>query len=370
MIKNRLGVFAFYHAEGKVEDYILCLLDSMMKLLGRLVMVVNGSLSDEGMEKLQRYSGDIYFRENFGFDGEAYRDIMTKYLKQDDINQYDQCVLFNNTFCGPFYDWSILFTQMEHARKDFWGLSKWIGGYSSLLGEYVPEHVQAYFVVVEKSMLHSSAFMDFWKNMAVIECYEDAIRNFEAGFTQYFLKRGFQYLTWIDLTGGKVLLKESEVVYMRHAGELIDTYSFPVLKRKACSISNIDQILRIKRYLEQYKQVDHRIVHDFIEGVLKGNEKISLSEIEDFYKDHRKIYIYGNGKWAHKLKLYFEFMDWKEEAFIVSKKTPEEEVLEYKDVSFENGDGVIIAVGEKYSGEIYEGLRKEWTNLDIFLLIR
>lgn len=369
MSKRRLGIFSFYHAEGRAEDYILYLLESLTRLLDNLVIVVNGSLTDESVRKLQRYSGSIFFRENAGFDGEAYRDVILNYLKEGIRNQYDQCILFNNTFCGSFFDWETLFSRMENAQKDFWGLSKWIGGYSRLLGESLPEHLQAFFLVVERNMLHSKDFIDFWTQMDTIETYKEAVRNFEVGFTQYFSNQGFQYLTWLDITGGTDLLKENEVVYMCHAGELIDRYSFPVLKEKACSIFNINQILRIKSYLKYAEKGKQKIIYDFMKEALKENERFPLKKIADFYEKHDRIYLYGNGKWAHKLKLYFEFMDWKEEAAIVSQKMPGEDVLEYKEVSFGEKDGVIVAVGKQYNMLIYESLRRDWTDLDVILLI-
>ncbi len=58
-----------------------------------------------------------------------------------------------------------------------------------VLEEDIPEHVQAYFQVIEQRMLHSEEFMNFWDNMQVPESYGDAIKNFEVEFTQYFGKK-------------------------------------------------------------------------------------------------------------------------------------------------------------------------------------
>ena len=111
-------------------------------------------------------------------------------------------------------------------------MSKWIGGYSRFLEEDIPEHVQAYFQVIEQRMLHSEEFMNFWDNMQVPESYGDAIKNFEVEFTQYFGKKRIPVSYLDGGNGGGALLHNNEVVYMLHAGDLIDSYGFPILKKR------------------------------------------------------------------------------------------------------------------------------------------
>lgn len=291
--------------------------------------------------------------------------MITKYLDTDEVKNYEQCVLFNDTFYGSFYAWNDIFLRMEKEKKDFWGLSKWIGGYSRLLDEDIPEHVQAFFLVVEKDMLHNELFMRFWSDMQVPKSYEDAIEKFEVGFSQYFYKNGFHYLTWLEVMGARALLHMNEVVYLAHAGELIDTYSFPVLKKKACTVTNLEQIIKIKEYLDRECVNADRVIYEFIDAELKKSKYFSIEEMQKFYDNHTNVYVYGNGTYANWLKLYFKFKQWRIEAVIVTEKKAGEEVLEYKNVIFREYDGVIIAVGEKYNKEICDNICRDWKSLDI-----
>lgn len=363
MVKKRLGIFVFYNAEGKVENYLTYLLDSMFGLFEKLVIVVNGILEDEGADKLGKYSKDIIFRENNGFDGGAYKEIITRHLGRDGLKDFDQCVLFNDTFCGPFHEWDDIFLKMENKEMDFWGLSKWVGDIN-----IHPEHIQSYFLVIEKTLLHSETFMDFWENMQIPKSHADAIKNFEAGLTQCFSKNGFRYLTWMEMMGGDSLLRDNAVVYYDHAGDLIVRHSFPVLKKKACTSNNMGQLVKIKEYIENGEKEFFKMIYTFIDKASKENEGFSSEALEEFYYSHAKIYIYGNGKCAEMLRLYFAFKDWKAGAVIVTEKKQNEGVVEYKEVEFGENDGVIVATGVKYNKEIYNNIRKDWENLDIFFM--
>ncbi len=168
--------------------------------------------------------------------------------------------------------------------------------------------------------------------------------------------------------GGGALLHNNEVVYMLHAGDLIDSYGFPILKKKACSASNIEQIIIIKRFLENSEKNFQKTAYAFIDRALKENQGFPSKELEEFYNNHIRIYIYGNGKYAERLRLYFKFKDWTIAGIIVTRKKADEDALEYETVDFQCGDGIIIAVGAKYSMEIYANIKRQRTDLDVFLM--
>lgn len=61
---KRLGIFFFYDRDGIVDRYIPVMLDDLCKNLERLVVVVNGKLTDRGRDILNRFSNEIIVREN------------------------------------------------------------------------------------------------------------------------------------------------------------------------------------------------------------------------------------------------------------------------------------------------------------------
>lgn len=172
-----------------------------MDVLNDLIIIVNGILDIKARILFQKYTNQIYVRDNDGFDGEAYRKVILKLANENVWSTYDQVVLFNDTFYGPFNDMNYIFDEMRKQEVDFWGLSKWKEGKTRFLDQILQDHLQGYFIVIGSRILQSTAFVDFWYNMPVIKTYQDAVENFEVGLTQYFAKSKFTYSTWIDRNG-------------------------------------------------------------------------------------------------------------------------------------------------------------------------
>ena len=100
-IYNRLAIFVFYDEDGIVDKYVEYLLLNLAKQVQRTIVVVNGKINDISRKKLEVYTPEIYIRENKGYDAGAYKDILTKYLSLNEIKQFDEIVLLNDTFYGP-----------------------------------------------------------------------------------------------------------------------------------------------------------------------------------------------------------------------------------------------------------------------------
>jgi len=365
MIKKRLGIFAFYNENGIVEDYIPFLLNSIKAVLHQLIVVINGPIQLQGMKELNKLADQIYIRENIGYDGGAYQDILLNYISCLELQEYDELILFNNTFFGPFLPWQHIFSSFERIKTDFWGLSKWIQGPSSMQGyPYLLEHVQAYFLVIRKQILINKCFRTFWEKMPLPMSYNEAIRNFEVAFTTYFKSYGFQYKTWIELMGGDKYLCSGEVIYIKHMGDLVVEYDFPIIKRKAISFVNLEQFYKAFKFIKKAGFYNIKL----IENELARLEKIAFpyQEIEEFYYTHHNIYVFGHGKWGHEIESYFKFKNWNIRAFVVTRKeSDEEKVLELSDLKIEKEDGLIVALGKKTCKELKPILKEKLKDKDI-----
>ena len=121
----RVGIFAFFDNDGIVDEYVSKLLSSMQKVLTKLYVVVNGKITEDSRKLLEEYASDILFRENYGYDAGAYKNIILDYFSEDEWKTYDEAVLFNNTFYGPFFCMRGIFDSFNSKENvDFWGLSK------------------------------------------------------------------------------------------------------------------------------------------------------------------------------------------------------------------------------------------------------
>ncbi len=119
MRMKRCGVFVFYNEHGKVGQYVEILLKSIQSVLDELVIIINGKIESHAKEKLSQYSSHIFQRDNVGYDGGAYKDVFTSFLRGKDWAQWDELLLINDTFYGPFYDWHEVFDVMDGRKCDF-----------------------------------------------------------------------------------------------------------------------------------------------------------------------------------------------------------------------------------------------------------
>lgn len=225
---SRLGIAVCFDKDGIIDDYIPYLLNDIKENLDRLVIVVNGMLTPGGRDRLHEISKDVVVRENSGYDAAAFKFAMTEYLGWEEIKKYDELVLLNDTFFGPFYPFQRVFEVMAEKNVDFWGLSAHGKGKDALVGNY-KRHLQSYFLVVRKSMHSSFEFQKYWDNQEEYETLIDVVLNHEAEFTEYFEKRGFTWESYIDMTDldGDHAMNH----YAFNAEEMLKR-GFPILKRK------------------------------------------------------------------------------------------------------------------------------------------
>ena len=184
---KRLGIFVFYDKEGIVDKYVEVLLETMLQELKKLVIVVNGNINESSKQRMLNYSENIFVRENKGYDGGAYKDVFLNYLVDENWENWDEVVLFNDTFFGPLFSWKNVFGKMESEDLDFWGLTRHPGGGKMPLStNEIPSHLQGYFLVCKKNLVLSEAFYLFWESLEYPQSYNEAVENFEIRFTTYF----------------------------------------------------------------------------------------------------------------------------------------------------------------------------------------
>ena len=116
---NRIGIFIFYDSNGQADTYIEILLSAMQEILQKLVIIVNGKINSKDYDKFRNYTKHIFIRENRGYDAGAYKDVFTKYLTEEQWEKWDEIILFNDTFYGPFYPLEDIFHEMEKGDADF-----------------------------------------------------------------------------------------------------------------------------------------------------------------------------------------------------------------------------------------------------------
>lgn len=356
--KKRLGIFVFYDSDGVVDDYVIYLLKRFIVVLTKLVIVVNGRIDEKGLKSFSVISSSIYFRDNFGFDGGAYKDAIIKYLHED-LSGYDELVLCNDTFYGPFYPFENVFSFMQPLDYDFWGLSRHAGGGKVLgIGMDIPPHLQGYFLVVNKKILSSDCFLPFFKNLSYPKTYQDAIEKFEIGFTSYFSKFGFKYGDYAQARCWKTVPNCAN--YIRYADLLVKDYDFPILKKKALSLSNFLAHKNVLDYLKNSKRYDVQLIFNNLKRLRSlRNDIFNLDQIDSFFKNHDKVYVWGNGEIGKNISAFL-----KSENYIVSGVITSDN---FSDFAINSNDGIILALGRNACSEVLPLVKESFSEQQLLL---
>lgn len=273
---ERIGIFVFYDNMGIVEDYVSYLLCDLRKNLSKLVVVCNGSLTEESRHIFMKYADDIFVRENKGYDIGALKESMISFLGWDEIERYDELILCNDTFFGPFIPFENIFADMEKRKVDFWGLSAQPDSidFWERTDRIVPAFIQSFFIAVESKMLHSKEFRNYWENLDVLNLtVTQVVVQHEQYFTHYFEKAGFSWDVFTDMSIFSAdPMENNYTAYLRYPYELIKYGGCPFLKKKCFTGNDISQnrmpdngsIRKALAYIENETAYNVKFISDYL----------------------------------------------------------------------------------------------------------
>lgn len=245
---KRLGVFVFFDKDSIIDDYVIYLLDSLNDAVNKIIFVSNCNLSKQEIQKLDKYKNiDVNIRENKGLDAGAFKFVYDKYGK-DYICEYDELILLNDTFFGPFKPFKQIINEMNKDDIDFWGLTANYDspdGTKKAIDGYIHSHIQTYFIAYRKSILSSDFFNDYWNkyNINKNNSFETVVNNHESYFTYLLEKEGFKWDTYINLDHYKNdNMKYNYNIYGYSSYTLLKYFNCPFIKRKNFVFNKVDAL--------------------------------------------------------------------------------------------------------------------------------
>ncbi len=185
VVSNMLGVYVFDDKEGYVDNYVVDTLDKIAPLCSELCIIVKSELDDRGKEILSNYSDNIIFTEEDCTYFMAYRYGMVSEKIANRIDSFDSALFFNNNFYGPICEVSSIFEHKEinYPYCDLWALAAVVANpFESELRYNFLTH----FFVVEKELLHSYAFMEYWDKLPDLQNSNEIW-----GINEYFTELGY-----------------------------------------------------------------------------------------------------------------------------------------------------------------------------------
>lgn len=223
---GRALVYVVYDTRGDVEAYIPYALEKLREHCDRIIVVVNGNLTDRGRRTLERVSDVLSERENIGYDIWGYKHGLD--LLGPRIADFDEVILANDTWFGPVRPFGPLFERMDKRPLHFWGMTDHLRVEPNPFtdSDYLAYHLQSYWMAVRKDMFLSAEWEQYWRELPPLTTYSDAVAKHEAVFTERFVELGFSGEVAFPTLTDKI--ENHAVLY---AEQLLDA-GCPTLKRR------------------------------------------------------------------------------------------------------------------------------------------
>ena len=367
-MKKRLCIYIIFDKEKRIDKYIQTVLKGIRKHVSSVVVVCNFESAVSGLEYITDYADEILYRENKGYDSGAYKDAI-EYLG-DVLETYDELLLANDTFYGPFDSFDDMFKRMDEDECDYWGITRhpagrWTDGY------LYNSHIQSYFIVYKERILRSSDFANFWCDLKYPMSYEEAIINYEFALNQYFAEKNFVGKAYMDFVALEYSYQYSQNPCIVNAYELIKDYGIPILKRRSLDFNNQGCANAIKAlgYIRDNTRYNYLLILEHIKRLQNVKTFIptfEFVELEKFVAKHKKIYIYGNGCCGKAIAAFFSFNNWGYVCHVVTDNSNEDCKM-FSEIDVEDQDGIVIAINNREAiDEVYHNVRMRCKEEQIF----
>jgi len=194
---KRIAIYVIYDKDGILDGYRKYYLQELRKVTDYIVAIVNGSITPESRDELENLTDDIFVRENIGLLAYGWIEGLQR-IGWNNLEDYDELLMLNDSFFGPFFPLEEMFSAMEKSDADFYGAMrnfeeesiKSIDGRPMKHGHFMGSI--AYFYIIRKRLLHSHEFRDYWERKPVINRDWDTYFFSEIDFFQYIQDAGFR----------------------------------------------------------------------------------------------------------------------------------------------------------------------------------
>lgn len=197
MSVKRAAIYVIYDKDGKLDRYRKYYLEKIRKFCDKIVCVIQGTLEPESRRELESLCDDFFVRENTGSLAYAWIEGI-KFLGWDALKDYDELLMLNDSFFGPFFEFDDFFSACEKSDADFYGMLKNYEekSYHEMGGKpFKHGHFRGsicYFYVIKDRLLHSKEFKEYWSKKPVINSDWDVYFFNEFSFYDEVIDWGFK----------------------------------------------------------------------------------------------------------------------------------------------------------------------------------
>ena len=197
--------------------------------------------------------------------------------------------------------------------------------------------------------------------------YINAVKHFEIYFTEYFIKLGFRYDSWIEVQKenmDKNCLKNSYSIESQ-----VSKLHFPIIKRKMCMIQLYKDLKKTFHYIDINTNYPLKVIYEDInQRCISGKMgPYNPKHVKIFCDKYSEIYLFGKGKYAENIEQYLIDNGIIICGYIVSKVDKKESRLyELGEFEVKSWQGIIVALNQKNLKEVTEVIQKKIPSEQVF----
>lgn len=194
---KRIAIYVIFDKDGILDGYRKYYLEKLREVTDCIVGVVNGTLTPESRAELAELTDDFFVRENTGLLAYGWIEGI-KHIGWDKLYEYDELLMLNDSFFGPFYPLSEMMDAAEKSDADFYGATKNFDEKAITTSEGRPfkhGHLRGsicYFYIIKSRLLHSPEFKSYWSSQPNIQTDFDTFFFSEFDFYDYVVDAGFR----------------------------------------------------------------------------------------------------------------------------------------------------------------------------------
>lgn len=271
---RRIALYVIYDKDGVLDGFRRYYIEQLRRVVDTIVAVVSGDLTPQSRKELRGLVDEAYYRENTGLLAGAWIDGI-QHVGWDKLYEYDELLMLNDSFFGPFYPIEEFFDAMEESDADFYGVMKNFEkeNYTEIAGRKMKHgHFRGsicYFYVIKRNLLHSEAFRKYWSQMPEVKEDWDTYFFAEIEFYDYVIDNGFKVDAFqSDRLKGYFFdnlthnmerhVRDDRIPYARIRPFCTD------LKDQSLSIGYADDPRRTLDFIDKHTGYDTNLIWDYI----------------------------------------------------------------------------------------------------------
>ncbi|MDM0108311.1 rhamnan synthesis F family protein [Variovorax sp. J22R24] len=184
---KRLCLFAGFSGTNQIDDHVVHYVRELSRFSDVYYQAANEVREGE-FDKLDGIARGCWAQAHDKYDFGSWQKLFFR-LGWQEVEKYDAIILANDSNFGPVRDLGGLFGRMDGAELDAWGITENYG---------VTRHLQSYFLVLNRPVIDSAAFRDFFESIAIEKSKDDVCLKYEIGLSRLLSSNGFSFAAFVD----------------------------------------------------------------------------------------------------------------------------------------------------------------------------